>query len=382
MSTLPSIENVKPCLNCLSSLEPQAQYCPACGQRVRDTPLPVREFLGDFLQDYFTVDSKFFRSVGMLLWKPGVMTSTFNAGKRVSFIAPFRFYIFVSVAYFFLLAITTRDSDINFLKDRDRQPEAQLQLIDSLMADTSLYANRDKLQEEYDKLRKNAEIEPDSAVSSANTFTFDLNSVEIEGVGGLDDALNERWQRIKQNPEAYKQAIFKAASIGVFFLLPLFALLLMVLHYRRSSFYVNHLVFSVHFHTYMFFVLTIYLLLGVWSVEARHWLLLLSMLLYYGMTIRIISKNWPRRLWKKVLIMVFLALFASLIVLAFSIDSGENDVVALFILGAGYLTLSLMNGYGQGFLRAVAKSLMIAPVYLLFLVCTLIGVAVAGILLA
>lgn len=370
------------CLNCEIGLEPNAQYCPHCGQRVRDTPLPVRAFLGDFFQDYFTVDAKFFRSIAMLLGNPGTMTRIFNEGKRLSFIAPFRLYIFVSVAYFFLLAYTNRDSNFDFFNAPDPQYKAQLQAIDSLIADTALYPNQSELREAIYQLRQANQNALDSSDASNEDFIIDLDEGDIDGSSSLNQALTARWQRIKENPALYKQAFFKSASVGAFFLLPLFALLLMMSHYRRSSFYVNHLVFSVHFHTYVFFIFSLYLLLGLWSEVLRHWLITLSTLFYFVLTLRTIWSQWPKSHVKKLLIVIFLALFAFCIYLAFSVKPGENDVIALFVLGVSYLTLSLMNAYSQGFLRSVMKTVMIVPVYLFMLLFTLIGVAIVGIVLA
>ncbi len=370
------------CLNCQFGLEPESQYCPNCGQRVRDTPLPVRDFVGDFFQDYFTVDAKFFRSIAMLLGNPGTMTRIFNEGKRLSFIAPFRLYIFVSVAYFFFLAFTTRESNFDFLNATKAEPEAQLLAIDSLIADTFLYANPPQLVEAINQVRRANQSAIDSTLASDNDITIELDSLEIVGSASLNQALTSRWQRIKKNPALYKQAFFKSASVGAFFLLPLFALLLMILHYRRSSFYVNHLVFSVHFHTCMFFLFSLYLLLGLWSVDVRHWLIAAFTLFYFASTLILIWRNRPRKLLKKLLIFVLVLLFTLSIFLSLSGEAGKGDVFAIFVLAVSYLTLSLMNGYQQSFLRSVFKSIVIVPAYLLLLLFTLIGVAIIGIVLA
>jgi hypothetical protein len=63
-------------------------------------------FLHQFMSDYFTFDSKFFKSVIPLLFKPGFLTTEFFAGRRVRYITPLRLYIFISIVFFLLLSFS------------------------------------------------------------------------------------------------------------------------------------------------------------------------------------------------------------------------------------------------------------------------------------
>lgn len=59
-------------------------------------------FLSEFLKDYFTFDSKIFRSLKPLLFDPGFLVTEYIAGKRVSYIPPLRIFIFSSILFFLL----------------------------------------------------------------------------------------------------------------------------------------------------------------------------------------------------------------------------------------------------------------------------------------
>jgi hypothetical protein len=83
---------------------PDDRFCSHCGQqRIKDSE-SISEVLGHFLGDYFTFDSKIVNSIKPLLFKPGVLTVEYEAGRRARYISPLRLYIFVSLLFFLLLA--------------------------------------------------------------------------------------------------------------------------------------------------------------------------------------------------------------------------------------------------------------------------------------
>lgn len=366
------------CLNCGSEVESDAAFCYHCGQKIRKIPLPVRDFLGDFVQDYFTVDQKFFRSIRLLILNPGLMTRRFNHGKRLSFIAPFRFYIFVSFVYFFLLALSTRDSNMDFIRGSQTDHKAQLATIDSLLADTALVAKEGDVLRQIREMRLAKDsIEQDDDFA----IRFDTDA-DKSGSTFFEEIYETRKERIEQNPELFKQALFKSSSIGVFFLLPVFALLLMLLHFRRSKFYVDHLVLSIHFHTFIFVIFCLFILLGMWSDEVKHWVMMTLALGYFVLLGRHIWTYPPATVFKKVMAAVLVVLVATTLVPTFFSSPGTSDAFILFALSVSYLTLALMNAYSQGFLKSSLKTMLIVPLYALVILFVMIGVFMIGIFLA
>lgn len=73
----------------------------------------MKFFLSEFLHDYFTVDSKVYRTLYFLIAKPGMLTIEFCEGERVRHIQPFRLFLFISFSYFFLLSITIDDDSFS-----------------------------------------------------------------------------------------------------------------------------------------------------------------------------------------------------------------------------------------------------------------------------
>lgn len=93
------------CLNCQTDIH-DANYCPNCGQMNTTRQISLRQILHDLLGDYFTFDSRFFRSFLPLLRSPGFLTEQYISGRRTTYILPLRLYLFTSVFFFFVLSIS------------------------------------------------------------------------------------------------------------------------------------------------------------------------------------------------------------------------------------------------------------------------------------
>src|SRR3977135_4569977 len=118
------------CENCGAELH--GHYCSNCGQAAVDYHRSFRHVIVDVLDSFLNWDSKFVRSIGLLLWKPGWLTNQFLEGRRVRFVHPLRLYLLVSIA-FFLCARLIPLSDTRSIKREDMTPE-QRAVFDDKMA--------------------------------------------------------------------------------------------------------------------------------------------------------------------------------------------------------------------------------------------------------
>lgn len=76
-------------------------YCHTCGQSADEPRRAVMGLVQDFFVDTLAIDGKLFRTVGLLLWKPGALARRYLDGKRVRYSPPFRLYLFTTVFFFF-----------------------------------------------------------------------------------------------------------------------------------------------------------------------------------------------------------------------------------------------------------------------------------------
>jgi hypothetical protein len=107
------------CANCGAALH--GSYCGACGQKATALNPTTHDFLHDLTHELLHVDGKIFKSVRLLLTKPGFLTREHFEGRRARYISPIRLYLVFSVLFFGVSAATTRPLDE---KDRAELREA------------------------------------------------------------------------------------------------------------------------------------------------------------------------------------------------------------------------------------------------------------------
>ncbi len=221
------------CLNCGTELK--GDFCCHCGQKNKSYQVSLKQLFVDFLGDYFTFDSKFFRSMKPLLFKPGFLTNEYIAGRRIRYIPPLRLYLFISVIFFFILALNPhRAKMVKFGSD-------PVELSDSTaVADSSA---------------KNG----NSAFAFFNDSSKKDTTQKIEASDSTDQQKDRTVKKItdkiktaEQNEEQVRQNIFNFLPKMFFIMLPVFALILKLLYVRRKIFYACHFIFALHFHSFTF----------------------------------------------------------------------------------------------------------------------------------
>jgi len=107
-----SIRNDKTCLNCRHVV--QERFCPNCGQENIDSRKSFHQLFLHFFEDLTHYENAFWRTIKNLLFKPASLTKEYLSGKRLSYLAPVRLYIFISFITFFLITVTP-NTDYNLI---------------------------------------------------------------------------------------------------------------------------------------------------------------------------------------------------------------------------------------------------------------------------
>jgi hypothetical protein len=228
------------CLNCGAPLT--GKFCGQCGQK----DLPRRQTIGDlltnFLGSFFSFESKFFRTFGSILFKPGRIIKDYNAGRRERYYHPARMYVFLSFLFFLIFALIPDEEKIDLTNNgRKLSGEETAALLDTL--NTIPWQNYSpKTIAEYDSIQKARPLEKrDGAIERY----FQRKFISLKEREGYDNKTIWRTFGEKLQDNIPKM---------IFLLLPIFALLLKLLYLRRDFFYSEHLVFSVFFYDFLFLV--------------------------------------------------------------------------------------------------------------------------------
>jgi len=265
--------SIETCYNCKQPLDPLQKFCPNCGQKRGNKRASFWTLVKDFLGDFFNWDSKFFRSIIPLAIKPGYLTNEYIIGRRIRYIPPIRLYIFLSFIYFLIVSITGSETNLFETNKSGNDPIATFtksegdstEIIGLLDLDKiEEWSNPDSLQFDKDALYHEFRNPPDTVTHTASDRLFAALWMVVRGVDsqelidsiGVSNVLHQQiiFQsgKLIDNPKSYIQSTIKNISILLFFLMPVFALILKLLYLRRKFYYSEHIIFSFHYHAYIF----------------------------------------------------------------------------------------------------------------------------------
>jgi hypothetical protein len=84
-----------------------AKFCGECGQEQGSLRLTLRQLAGEVVDELLQLDSKIFRTLKPLFFRPGFLTREYLEGRRVRYVRPFRLFLVATVLSFVLLAVST-----------------------------------------------------------------------------------------------------------------------------------------------------------------------------------------------------------------------------------------------------------------------------------
>ena len=307
------------CKNCEASFDASFKYCPNCGQETADN-LTFGILFSNTISNYFSIDARFFRSFVPLMTKPGVLARRFVDGKRLSYLHPAQFYLFISVVFFFIFSFSVREADNQFSKVLNKGFDQEIKL-DSLRSEKDslalIKAKESLLNSGVMSEVAQEDIEAlDSVIANANKGTnvsfgfkrsvldslIKINAPQAEQLKamGMDEdasAFTRRFytQMLKfytQRGGGILQALYDTIPIAMFFMLPLFALLLKIFYWKRATF-AHHMVFSFYFFTFLFTSFCIILLANnVFDLPGWiEFLVVLSFIIYLILALRNFYKS-------------------------------------------------------------------------------------------
>jgi hypothetical protein len=280
------------CENCGAEL--QGHWCAQCGQPAIDYRRSFGHVLVDVLNEFLNWDSKFFATIALLIFKPWRLTNEFLAGKRVRHVHPLRLYLLASILFFF--AVNFGAKDLRFepgklgpkdraeieadLKKEDLPPaarekleawlrEAPAQASPVVVSPTPTTApsptagphpsatSADKQKREYGKIGERPFVIVDSDSKSSTPF----------------ERWIERRAKEKMGEHGTKMGLFISTLFSNFpymmlCCIPLFALVLKVLYVRRRFFYIDHLIYALHIHTFAYVGIMLIVLATIGLIRA------------------------------------------------------------------------------------------------------------------
>ncbi|MBK8686474.1 MAG: DUF3667 domain-containing protein [Bacteroidetes bacterium] len=91
------------CKNCQAKFE--GTYCNACGEKViREGDFALKKIFSQALDSLTHLDSKLFKTMKLLFFYPGKLSSQYIEGVRVPYMKPFQIFIISNIFFFILFS--------------------------------------------------------------------------------------------------------------------------------------------------------------------------------------------------------------------------------------------------------------------------------------
>jgi Protein of unknown function (DUF3667) len=232
------------CDNCGAVLV--GPYCHACGQSAERPETSVRGFLRHAAADLTSLDSRFLRTLALLLARPGRLTREYLDGRRVRYTQPLSLYLAAAAVFFFVNAYRP------FLS--------------------------------FDVERRRVT----SSLSGAR-LTGGLDEHSMAHLAARGISLEVFKERFEATVTGYLPALLVGSVL-------LFGLVLHLFHRRQRRGYLEHAVFALHWSAFYLLLLIVERLLpqGAGGLRAPDVMLAVLSAVYLALALRrVYGQSWP-----------------------------------------------------------------------------------------
>ena len=302
------------CNNCGTEL--QGFYCHRCGQPARSFIRALPGLVADIASETLYYDSRMWRTLQRLLFRPGWLSHEYVAGKRARYTPPVRLYLVTSIVAFLVVSLVVNTAELSGIPDEAAQG----------FADGSGGAIQFGGQDWH----------PEN------------NPLEFPGLGASGNAwLNRQIAVIEanaretiRNPARFVRTAAGMLPQTMFVMLPLFSAWVALFYLFARRYYIEHLLLQVHNHAFLFLSLV-----GVYLIALARDLLGEASFPGHGVLGGLLF--WI--------------------------------AVAIWLWIPVYVLISMKRFYGQGWMLTVFKYLALSVSYLIMLSFALVAVIILGV---
>lgn len=275
------------CHNCHYPLSPHGDYCTHCSQKYGDGRITVWALIKEYAESFLNFDSKIFLTIGHL-FIPGKLTNEFFLGHHKRYVSPLRIFVIMALIHFAVLGflINTGFEELSQFSSRPASYAHKIELMEDFVA------SRDSVQKEFpqqvvstamdslfSRIEDPRKFKQSSSYIAKTDTGYIFKSIEMPGklfyeapVDSLADVNGVKGflprmvfiQQIKimRNGGSFAQFIFGKMLWMVLLMMPALSFILKLLYIRRKKYFVEHLIFSFHYHAFAFFMVSIVLIIG------------------------------------------------------------------------------------------------------------------------
>lgn len=276
-----NIEDIKHCHNCGAALAQEDKFCSACGQKYQTGPVTLWQLIKEFFASLLNLDSQLFNTLRAMV-VPGKLTTEYFKGRHKRYVHPARLFLFTALIHFAVLGyllVGGQEILAEGLEQQKRSVHRDIFLLelDSVQAEIAAQYPQPIVKQALDSLRTHigGQVLRDSTtfgyynidtrefvqISVSTQDVFDLRSQELldkyEVQGTVTRFMAGQFFRIIREGDSFLGYLLGNLIWLVALMMPALALLLKLLYIRRRRYFVEHLVFSFHYHAFAFVAFSI-----------------------------------------------------------------------------------------------------------------------------
>jgi len=284
------IREDKTCLNCGHQVE--ERFCTHCGQENTEPKQVFHYLFTHFIEDFTHYDGQFWKTIKNLLFRPGKLTSIYLEGKRQLYVPPVKLYIFISFITFFMFSLFPLMNFDSSHKEtaptvHAKKKKDSINAIATARINEAIKKNNENVSKEDSAtiakvnktLAENAratdleeELNLDHGIDESTVISGARNAKEYDAIVAKNPSLGYKFSspfvhkffELKESGITKKEIFQKLYEISfhnlpkaLFIYLPIFALFLWIFHNKKKWWYFDHGVFTLHYFSFLLFVITI-----------------------------------------------------------------------------------------------------------------------------
>lgn len=273
------------CDNC--NVEVVGRFCPLCGQNDKNYENSLWRVIGDILREQFDFHSRATRTFKSLVLHPGSLAVEFRANRRASYVSPIRMYLFSSLLFFFIVALSPSDqrdrvfsfsistnsyslqSGKNEVEESDRSTDVNDEesgfQFQETRRESSDFADdiepvRQLLDERTNQLISEILIRPEDSPSRQLLLGHLLRLSEKDKPSGIDWGITPFVVKILHDFSRLVEDVKNNLALIMVILLPWMVMTSALLNIGKHVRLVHQLVFWMHLFTFAFLILSLELL--------------------------------------------------------------------------------------------------------------------------
>lgn len=273
MSHKSPIRKDKTCLNCNHVVA--ERFCPNCGQENTDTRKTFYHLFVHFFEDLTHYENAFWKTIRNLLFKPASLTREYLSGKRLSYLAPVRLYIFISFVTFLTINLIANPEELEkeeatvnvtdqkaqrIIKEKSAQIPKETEWLNRIeKQDSSARPIIDSLKFLVDK-REEEKINREAFLNFGYNSIREMDSIRAKDpnkIGGFEYWINKKSIEAKyrvpheQLGQKFMESFIHNFPKALFIYMPLFALILWLFHDKKKWYYFDHGIFTLHYFSFL-----------------------------------------------------------------------------------------------------------------------------------